>query len=199
MGRWCQERNLITEDFTKGIKLLKAVERPRTWLSKSQRDKLLEMAKESPYYPMLTTALYAGLRWRELVTLEWQDLDFKRRVITVKPKDDWTPKSKRPRIIPMHPKLRTILAPLQQKEGPCFPSEESYKYHARVIKQWLKEIGIRGNRVGWHTFRHSFAAQAVQSGVPIWTLSQWLGHREVTTTQLYAHLVQGYSQDIAKI
>ena len=99
----------------------------------------------------------------------------------------------------MHPKLKTLLQPLQQREGLCFPSEDGYKHHARTIKRWFKQLSIRGDRMGWHVFRHTFAAQAVQSGVPIWTLSQWLGHREVTTTQQYAHLVQGYQEDIAKI
>lgn len=39
-----------------------------------------------------------------------------------------------------------------------------------------------------HTLRHTFASQAVMAGVPIYTVSHWLGHASLQTTQIYAHL-----------
>lgn len=51
MSRWCVNRGLLAEDFTKGVKLLKVPERPRTWLTKDQRDKLLALAADSPLLP----------------------------------------------------------------------------------------------------------------------------------------------------
>jgi len=52
---------------------------------------------------------------------------------------------------------------------------------------------------GWHLFRHTFASRAVQAGVPIYKVAQWLGHKHVATTEIYAHLSPDFDEDIEKV
>lgn len=56
------------------------------------------------------------------------------------------------------------------------------------LKQWLKDAGI-DRPVTFHCFRHTFAALQLAMGTDIYTVSKMLTHRHVSTTEIYAHLV----------
>ena len=51
---------------------------------------------------------------------------------------------------------------------------------------------------GWHLFRHTFASRLVQAGVSLYKVAEWMGHSDVRTTRIYAHLAQGYDTDIER-
>jgi len=206
MSRWTVARGYLLDDFTRGIPVLRTVTKPRQWLSKLQREKFLELAEGSRYFPMVATALFAGLRWSELVNLRWENVDFQENVLHIQPTDVWSPKSKRGRLIPLHPRLRAVLEPLQAKDGVCFPAPvdrggRPYRERAypKSFKLWFQEVGLSGKRLGWHTLRHTFASLLVQEGVSVYKVCQWLGHSEVKTTQIYAHLIPAYDEDISRV
>ena len=210
MSRWLVARGYLWEDFTKGITRLKVPIVPRVWLTREQRDQLLEIARQEPVYPMIATALYAGLRWGELATLEWSDVDFDRNLIHVRPKAEWMPKSKRDRLIPLHPTLREILLVRYQrakhagmKFPNCFLQPDGLPYRtdnrSEVIQRLLRKVGVKEKRTGWHTLRHTFASLLVQAGESVFKVAAWLGHEDVKTTTIYAHLAPQYDSGIEKL
>ena len=69
-------------------------------------------------------------------------------------------------------------------------------YPGRMMRRLLEAIGCYRRGMGFHTLRHTFASRLVQAGVSIYKVSQWLGHRSVNTTQIYAHLATGHDSDI---
>jgi len=46
-------------------------------------------------------------------------------------------------------------------------------------------MGLRNRK---ETLRHTFASHLVMNGISIYKVSQWLGHKSVNTTMIYAHL-----------
>ena len=69
--------------------------------------------------------------------------------------------------------------------------EKSYTY--LELKSWLDRAGIN-KHVSFHSARHSFAVMLLDLGTDIYTVSKLLGHRELSTTQVYAKILDKNKQ-----
>ncbi len=58
----------------------------------------------------------------------------------------------------------------------------------RVVKSSVRQAGI-SKRATPHTLRHSFATHLLEDGYDICTVQELLGHRDVTMTQVYTHVL----------
>lgn len=61
----------------------------------------------------------------------------------------------------------------------------------RTLKDLMQRARIRtGDRITFHTSRHTFASLLLQRGVPVTTVQRLLGHTKVQTTQIYAEVTE---------
>ncbi|MEA1912488.1 MAG: site-specific integrase [candidate division WOR-3 bacterium] len=166
--------------------------KPR-FLSKDEFKKLLEHSPDF-YKDLWTLMVYTGIRRNEARFLEWSDIDFENDVIRIFNKQDFTTKNKEGRIIPTNKEVKKLLKKRKKKNGLIFPSPSNKPYHPNVwrkkIKHYAKKAGIEN--VTLHTLRHTFASWLVMEKVDITTISKLMGHSDIKTTMIYAHLAPDY-------
>jgi len=187
--RWCEAQNLIFKSPAARILKFEIEETDARFASKEALDTILEVAKQPQnaiLYPVIFTALYTGMRKKELFSLEWGDIDLKTGLIRVRNKVDFTTKNKRIRLIPVHPRLGRVLAGIREASGPVFKVTNQ----RRIMRRILKKAGIRKD--AWHIFRHSAASYMLMSGIDIFTVSKILGHSNVKITERYTHLLPAH-------
>lgn len=66
------------------------------------------------------------------------------------------------------------------------------------IKAWVKRAGIN-KRISFHCARHTFATLALTKGADLYSVSKLLGHTSVTTTQVYAAIVDQRKKETANL
>ncbi len=132
--------------------------------------------------------VYTGLRRSELYNVRWRDVDFKDKSIRVWPYDEFVPKGKRIRTIPLNPKVFEALKSLKERSDgsePVYRPYENIHTLRKNFKKLVKGLGMRGTL---HDLRHTFASHLAMAGVPIPVIQNLLGHTDIRTTMKYAHL-----------
>jgi len=177
------------------IKRLKAEKPDFDFLTFNEADQLLEGANyNQEWYTMIFFALKTGVRYGELCELRWKDLDLPNGLMHVKRSyydgNITTPKSGKPRLIPLSPDTIDLLKEIKHSRGElvfCKPDGGRH-IHRRsdvALKRCCKKAGLRP--IGWHVLRHSFASHLVGKGVHLKSIQELLGHSTIAMTERYAH------------
>lgn len=146
------------------------------------------------YKPMFVLAFFSGMRWGEIMGLEWSKVDFENNTITVNQSivigiisDPKTESSNR--VIDMLPIVKKYLQILREKKLDdkwVFVNQYGNHYERtdnlnnRVLKPLLKEIGIEIRPL--RQSRHTFASMMLSKNEDILWVSNMLGHKDKTIT-----------------
>lgn len=68
------------------------------------------------------------------------------------------------------------------------PTVRAFPSSQRAVKEAVCKAGIV-KHVGCHTFRHPFATHLLEVGYDIRTIQELLGHKNVSTTMIYTHVL----------
>ena len=151
-------------------------------------------------YPVFFTFLNTGLRLGELINLQWADIDFSRRKLIVRKKEFWTPKAGE-REIPLSSGLFTLLKDIMPqgvtKTDFVFPGKDGGKLKRKLRKDHIRVAQQAGldDVTKVHSLRHTFASHLVMKGVDLPTVQKLLGHSDIKTTMIYAHLAPDHLVD----
>jgi len=155
---------------------------------------LTSLPQEWAAYSLL--ALLTGLRWGELVSLRWSDLDFLTGLINVRratpagtPKIGELKSLASARNVEMLWPVREILLALPHDSQLVFSRVSG---HANFYKRiWLRAVRAVRSSLRFHDLRHGFASLLLAWGEPILYVGQQLGHSNALfTLTTYAHLIR---------
>lgn len=175
--------------FTRKFKMLKAADNRERILTPDEERKLYKHLPPHQWV-IVDFALNTACRAGEIVSLKWEYVDLKKRLITI-PKVN-TKRELSVKVIDINPHLHKVLTKHHAVTGKheyvfLSPQYENYKsvLSWKFFPRACKKLGIKG--VTFHTLRHTAITRMLGENQPLDSVARIAGHRSVTTTQLYAH------------
>lgn len=178
------------------------IERRKKALTSEQIEALLSVAV-GDYKDLLTMLAYTGQRLIDMVMLEWEAVDFRKKVITLSPRKTERRTGKEV-FIPLLPASESVLLHRTRGGRYVFPSlvEEYVRDNGSGMTKKIGTIfeaaglarhkeGVKGGRAvvayGAHSLRHGFVTIARSHGIPDAVIRQITGH---TTAEMVDHYSQ---------
>ena len=165
------------------------------YLSDLERKALLNACRESAWsklYLLVLMAICTGARKSEMLNVRWSDIDFKRRIASVR-----MTKNGDPRELPLPVVvIQELLRHREVGNGLVFGSTIRIGQPFEYKKHWTAALKTSGllHPVGhpkyfrFHDLRHTAASYLVQNGATLYETGEVLGHKSLETTKRYAHL-----------
>jgi integrase len=188
---WAIIQGLIIENPCKNVKKVKVPQKLPLFYSKRDFHELLNVIDSEDIKDLVIFAVNTGLRQMELIKLEWNQIKLDKNIVILDNQYHIT-KGKRVRTIPLNSKGLQILEKrfvnkirnrvFTYRGNHLMQDFLSHKYAGYVEKAKLN------TKLNFHSLRHTFASWLVQKGVSIYEVSKLLGHADIKTTQIYAHL-----------
>lgn len=210
---------LVQENIRKDdpAALLDAPKRARALpklLSEDEVDRLLTEARtlrddpaESARLTALLEILYAtGLRVSELVGLRWPPFGDDARFLVIRGKGS------KERLVPLSEPARQAIEDyagwrsdfIEGKTSPwLFPSRGDSGHLTRqrfgqLLKDLALQAGIAPAKVSPHVLRHAFASHLLARGADLRAVQKMLGHADISTTQIYTHVLEARKQALVR-
>jgi len=133
----------------------------------------------------------SGLRVSELANLQSSQINFQTKKINI------IGKGGKARIAFFGKNTISYLQPIV-KMPYIFGGKEpiSTRTVQKIIKKTSRKIGWLDKNITPHTFRHSFASNLLNNGLDIRAVQEMLGHKSISTTQIYTHFTNGQLQHL---
>ena len=177
------------------IPLAAAPQRLPEILARAEIAQLLACAPHAKARMLLTSAYALGLRVSELCALRVEHIDSAADRMCVRVVQG---KGARDRYVPLADDLLGLLRDYWHAARPrqwLFPAarDASRALDIKSAQRWYhlaRDAAAITKQGGIHTLRHCYATHLLEAGVDLHCLSQWLGHRWLSTTARYLHLAR---------
>ena len=162
------------------------IDRPDATTALGQRDRA-----------MLEVLYATGLRVSEMVALRAADVNLAGGYVTC------TGKGGKQRLVPLGDRAAEAVRQYQQRARPAFarPGSPPRLFlngrggplsrvgFWKILKRHAREAGLRAD-VSPHVLRHSFATHLLERGADLRAIQMMLGHADLSTTQIYTHVLE---------
>ncbi len=209
--KFCSKRDIPAISADK-IELARTSRKQVSFLNEDELDRLFEQPDLNKLSGLRDRAILellfsSGLRVSELVGLDKDHINLKRREFTVRGK------GQKDRLIFISPEaaqwIKQYLDQRQDTTKPLFIRYNGQKkvdlsgnYHRltarsvqRLVSRYARLAGIT-KHVSPHTLRHSFATDLLMNGADLRSVQTMLGHSNISTTQIYTHVTDPHLRSV---
>ncbi len=209
--------DIISKDFVSHIELVydKSRDRKIEYLSVNELKALTDnmLINLDPHFTsryMILTAIYTGMRIGEIQGMQWQDINFAFKTVSVK--RAWNEKLQvvKPtknessiRVVRVSDELLEALKQLKKFVNPQSKRDQVFinQYHTvptstacnKTLKKALSDLKIVKTGFHFHSLRHTHVAFLLASGIDLYVISKRLGHSDLSTTsKIYAYMIDEF-------
>lgn len=191
--RWCVEQELLDRDPTLGIRAPRPPDGLPRCLDPVDVGDVLRACPDERARVAVLLMVQCGLRVGEVAAMRIEDVDWRRRTISIRGKGG------RGRVTRSTPIPAEVLESLRRhvgarRSGPVLrsyqPPYDALTAHwlSRLVSRWLVDAGVKRaarDGVSAHAFRHTTAQDLVDAGTDLRVVQRLLGHRSIRTTEDY--------------
>ena len=200
------EENMIKRNPINELDLPKQIKKLPKILSVDQVEKLIKSSREDQSINgirlnTMIEILYAtGIRVSELVEMKLSATYAEKNFLLVQGKGN------KERLVPISEntedkikdflKIRNKFLYNDSESKWLFPSKQSSKGHItrqrfnQLLQTLCERVNLNNIKISPHKLRHAFATHLLANGVDLRSLQQMLGHADISTTQIYTHVLK---------
>ena len=200
------EENIIKSNPIHELDLPKQIKKLPKILSVDQVEKLIKSSREDQSINgirlnTMIEILYAtGIRVSELVEMKLSATYAEKNFLLVQGKGN------KERLVPIsentedkikdYLKIRNEFINNDTESKWLFPSKQSSKGHItrqrfnQLLQTLCERVNLNNIKISPHKLRHAFATHLLANGVDLRSLQQMLGHADISTTQIYTHVLK---------
>jgi len=200
------EENMIKRNPINELDLPKQIKKLPKILSVNQVEKLIKSSREDQSINgirlnTMIEILYAtGIRVSELVEMKLSAIYAEKNFLLVQGKGN------KERLVPISEntddkikdflKIRNKFLYNDSESKWLFPSKQSSKGHItrqrfnQLLQTLCERVNLDNIKISPHKLRHAFATHLLANGVDLRSLQQMLGHADISTTQIYTHVLK---------
>ena len=200
------EENIIKSNPIHELDLPKQIKKLPKILSVDQVEKLIKSSREDQSVNgirlnTMIEILYAtGIRISELVEMKLSATYAEKNFLLIQGKGN------KERLVPIsentedkikdYLKIRNEFINNDTESKWLFPSKQSSKGHItrqrfnQLLQTLCERVNLNNIRISPHKLRHAFATHLLANGVDLRSLQQMLGHADISTTQIYTHVLK---------
>ncbi|MFC4677254.1 tyrosine-type recombinase/integrase [Desulfovibrio legallii] len=203
---WASEAGVVDDNPARSIRMHRLPRKLPVFLTTAEKKRLLKELKGRTDFSalrdraMIEVLLGTGIRLGELAALDMEDIDLDAKHLRVRAKGNV------PQVKFIKTDLRTLLRRyLAERRRHGRPEMEALflsnrdgrlcqRQIANRLAHWLRKAGIE-KELTPHGLRHTFATHLYGATNDLLVVQRALGHRDVSTTQIYTHLVDGQLEE----
>lgn len=123
------------------------------------------------------------MRENELLSLKWEDINFKENYLIAR-----ETKNNEPREIPLCQPVNYVLKKLPKLTEFVFTNPKTMTRYKNVYSNFTRAVErSRIKHITFHQLRHTTASRLNEIGVDVVTIQRILGHKSIKTTMKYLH------------
>lgn len=203
---WCSDMGITPDNPARSLRTQRLKQKPPVFLTGAEKKALLKEIKSRNGAAdlrdrvMIEILLGTGIRIGELASLNIGDIDLDAKHLRVRAKGNVI------QVKFIKTDLRILLKRyLRERQRQHTSASDALLLSNRMtrlcqrqmanrIAHWMKKAGI-GKELSPHGLRHTFATHLYEATSDLLVVQRALGHRDVSTTQIYTHLVDGQLED----
>lgn len=182
-----KEWEWVKENPVKKVAKEKVNNMRERWLTYEEEEKLLN-ASPKWLKELIIFSLETGLRQGEVLTLQWSQVDFARKTITI-----FEQKNRAKDILPLNERALEILKERAKirhiKANYVFYNKNGNSIMVSNLQRAFSLAKKRANieDLRWHDLRHTFATRLIQAGVDLYTVQKLGRWKTIQMVMRYAH------------
>ncbi len=184
----------LTVDLAAKVKNIKYQESQREYLTTEELNRLASTPCDSPI--LKRAALFSaltGLRHSDIQKLTWKEVvkdEGHYRLLFTQQKTKGT------EYMPISVQAYQLCGERRDPDRLVFEGLQDPSWISKPLERWIAKSGIQ-KHITFHCFRHTYATLQLTNGTDIYTVSKMLGHKKVSTTQIYAKIVDEKKEQAA--